>query len=202
MIKIVTGLLFLTLLGCANDPNNPSSNNITLTTVSGSSTILNGVYQSACYLDGNFNNYSTVTITVNGDSVDFHKTLHSSQDCSTASQFFEGNITGTVSADPDIAITGWVTSAGIASTAPMAGDNSGALSDTTQVTPVVSTVTSVSQSYTDFNGSLVAGVSHRFFFVVDDSGPLIKLYSDYDYHGYMISNGSHSAVSDYAIVQQ
>ncbi|MDH5392457.1 MAG: hypothetical protein OEY11_04625 [Gammaproteobacteria bacterium] len=203
MTKIIIAAVFFVLLSaCADDANNPSVNNISLATVSGSSAILNGVYQSACYFDANFNNYSTVTITVSGSSADFYKTLHSAADCSLSSRIFEGNITGNVVAEPVIAIDGWVTSAGTATAAPAASDGSGALSGVETVTPVTSTVTQVSQSYTNFNPALVAGVTHRFFFVIDDTGPAIKLYSDYDYHGYFVANGSLSAVSDYAIIEQ
>lgn len=174
---IITAATVLLLAnGCSSDSSTTSSTPISVIAVSGATVTLDGTYTSGCVdrsLEGG-SGYYLDSGTITGSSLNVSAAEYSDAACTVETD--SGTLTGTLSVGSTSAISGWT---GNGSSAPIASDASGPLSNTEAVT----LLTLKNISGTGFNAGIPAGFELALFYVVDDTGAKKVLYEDDDAFG-------------------
>jgi len=175
--------LSLGLNACSSSNSNSNSSitsgsttEVRATAVSGNQVGLNGSYQTGCHASSAPTDSTSEFLVISDITWTYTKNDFTGTTACIGSPATTTVVTATLSANAiDSAIVGWEDGDGASTTAPMASDNSGLLSDTEAFTPLSLLVT----ASTDPSISVGATVNDLYY-VIDDTGTTLILYRDSD----------------------
>lgn len=178
LLFVLFGVTTLGLSGCGGNSDSDTSKtaSVQATTISGNTVALNGTYKSNCHYSTGGQTYIYLTLEFSGTR------MHQTADIyDTSDSTCTGNISTFISVDLDfnqantiVNSSSWVDNAGIAATAPLAGDGSAQLLDIEPASVFDFTALGSELGYT-------AGQNFQKFIVVDDTGTQTKLYFAHNY---------------------